>query len=110
MTETRQSPRWLPILSVAAFLAVAGLFVYGPERALSLARGVVRAEPSFRELPAAAAWSLLRMSVSYVLSLAVAWAAGYTAAVNARAARLILPLVDVGQSVPVPGFLPAARS
>ncbi len=108
MTETRQSPRWLPILSVAAFLAVAGLFVHGPERALSLARGVVRAEPSFRELPAAAAWSLLRMTASYVLSLAVAWLAGYWAAVSPRAARVILPLLDVGQSVPVLGFFPAA--
>jgi len=108
MTETRQSPRWLPILSVAAFLAIAGLFMHGPERALSLARGVVRAEPSFRELPAAAAWSLLRMSASYVLSLAVAWAAGYWAAVSPRAARVILPLLDVGQSVPVLGFFPAA--
>ncbi len=108
MTEIRQSPRWLPILSVAAFLAVAGLFMHGPERAVSLARGVVRAEPSFRELPAAAAWSLLRMTASYVLSLAVAWAAGYWAAVSPAAARFILPLLDVGQSVPVLGFFPAA--
>ena len=108
MTETRQSPRWLPILSVAAFLAVAGLFMHGPERALSLARGVVRAEPSFRELPTAAAWSLLRMTASYLLSLAVAWIAGYWAAVSPRAARVILPLLDVGQSVPVLGFFPAA--
>src|SRR5256885_183277 len=92
------------------FLAVAGLFLHGPEPALSLARGVVRAEPSFRELPAAAGWSLLRMTASYVLSLAVAWAAGYWAAVNPRAARVILPLLDVGQSVPVPGVLPAASS
>jgi NitT/TauT family transport system permease protein len=108
MTETRQSPRWLPILSVAAALAVAGLFLRGPEHALSLARGVVRAEPSFRELPAAAGWSLLRMSASYVLSLVVAWAAGYWAAMSPRAARVILPLLDVGQSVPVLGFFPAA--
>ena len=108
MTETRQNPRWLPILSVAAFLALAGLFMHGPERVLSLARGVVRAEPSFRELPAAAGWSLLRMTASYLLSLAVAWTAGYWAATSARAARIILPLLDVGQSVPVLGFFPAA--
>ena len=108
MTETRQPPRWLPILSVAAFLALAGLFLHGPQRVLSLARGVVRAEPSFRELPAAASWSLLRMTASYALSLAVAWTAGAWAAASPRAARIILPLLDVGQSVPVLGFFPAA--
>jgi len=108
MTETRQESRWLPIVTVAAVLAAAGLFIHGPERVLSLARGVVRAEPSFRELPGAAAWSLMRMTASYLLSLGVAWVAGYSAASNPRAARVILPLLDIGQSVPVLGFFPAA--
>ncbi|MBI5711398.1 MAG: ABC transporter permease subunit [Candidatus Eisenbacteria bacterium] len=107
MPELRPSPRWLPILGVAVLLALAALF-QGPERVLTLARGVVRVEPSFRDLPAAAGWSLLRMTGSYLASLLFAWGAGYAAAVSARAARVILPLLDVGQSVPVLGFFPAA--
>ena len=108
MAVDRQTPRWLPILTVAAFLVATGMFLGAPARVVHFARGVVQAEPSFRELPAAAAWSLMRMTAAYALSLAVAWVAGFWAATDARAARVILPLLDVGQSVPVLGFFPAA--
>jgi len=107
MTEPRPTPRWVPILAVAALIALASLFA-GPDRVLRLARGVIRAERGFRDLPAAALWSLLRMATSYVISLAFAWWIGYIAATRPRAARFILPLLDVGQSVPVLGFFPAA--
>jgi len=106
MPEMRQSPRWLPILTVAAVLAFATL-LEGPDRVIQIARAV-RMERSFRDLPAAAGWSLLRMSAAYVLSLVLGWTAGYAAAMNPRAARVLLPLLDVGQSVPVLGFFPAA--
>lgn len=107
MFDLRPSSRWLPVLAVAVLLALAAL-VQAPERVLELARDVVRPQPSFRELPAAAGWSLLRMTASYVASLVLAWTLGYAAAVSARGARVILPLLDVGQSVPVLGFFPAA--
>lgn len=105
MTETRPTSRGLTIAVIAGLLALATLS-QGP-RALSIAR-VVAHEPGFHELPAAAAWSLLRMTASYVLSLAFAWIVGYKAATSPRAARILLPLLDVGQSVPVLGFFPAA--
>src|SRR5689334_5537948 len=105
MAEARATSRWWPIALIACVLALATL-AEGP-RALSVARGVVR-QPGFAELPAAAGWSLLRMTASYVLSLVFAWIVGYQAATNPRAARVILPLLDVGQSVPVLGFFPAA--
>ena len=105
MSETRPQAHWLPIAIVALCLALATL-VQGP-RALQIARHVVR-EPGFGDLPAAAAWSMWRMTASYVVSLAFAWVVGYSAATNPRAARILLPLLDVGQSVPVLGFFPAA--
>jgi NitT/TauT family transport system permease protein len=107
MPFLRPSPRWLPITVVVAVLGLAAL-AHGPQQVLDLARGVVRSEPSFRELPAAAGWSLLRMTGSYVASLVFAWMTGYWAATSPAAARIILPLLDVGQSVPVLGFFPAA--
>ncbi len=107
MTEERSSPRWLPIVAVGAAIALAAMAL-GPGRALNFARGVVLSEPSFRDLPAAAGWSLLRMTASYLVSVVFAWAAGYAAATRPRAARVLLPLLDVGQSVPVLGFFPAA--
>ena len=106
MSEERTSPPWLPLLAGAALVAFLGLLL-GPERVLHVARGVARA-PQAKDLLPAAGWSMLRMSASFAASLAFAWAAGYAAATRPRAARVILPLLDVGQSVPVLGFFPAA--
>jgi len=50
----------------------------------------------------------LRMAAAYAASIAFAWAVGYPAATNPRAGRVLLPLLDIGQSVPVLGFFPAA--
>ncbi|MBI1798766.1 MAG: ABC transporter permease subunit [Candidatus Eisenbacteria bacterium] len=106
MPVNRPSSRGWTVVLVALLLAAATLF-QGP-RALQMARAVVYSEPGFADLPGAAAWSLMRMTVSYLASLAFAWLVGYQAATNPRAARVLLPLLDVGQSVPVLGFFPAA--
>jgi NitT/TauT family transport system permease protein len=57
-------------------------------------------------LPAYAGYSLLRISIAYVLSLAFTLLYGYVAAYNPRAERFMIPLLDVLQSIPVLSFLP----
>ena len=57
-------------------------------------------------LPAYAGYSLLRITMAYLLSLAFALVYGYVAASNARAERFMIPLLDVLQSIPVLSFLP----
>jgi NitT/TauT family transport system permease protein len=57
-------------------------------------------------LPAYAGYSLLRITVAYLLSLGFALLYGYVAANNARAERFMIPLLDVLQSIPVLSFLP----
>jgi NitT/TauT family transport system permease protein len=57
-------------------------------------------------LPAYAGYSLLRISIAYVLSLAFTLVYGYVAAYNPRAERFMIPLLDVLQSIPVLSFLP----
>jgi NitT/TauT family transport system permease protein len=57
-------------------------------------------------LPIYAGYSLLRISIAYVLSLAFTLVYGYIAAYNARAERFMIPLLDVLQSIPVLSFLP----
>jgi NitT/TauT family transport system permease protein len=57
-------------------------------------------------LPAYAGYSLLRITIAYLLSLAFALAYGYIAAYNLRAERFMIPLLDVLQSIPVLVFLP----
>jgi len=57
-------------------------------------------------LPAYAAYSLLRITIAYILSLAFTLVYGYVAAYNPRAERFMIPLLDVLQSIPVLSFLP----
>src|SRR5229473_8644285 len=59
-----------------------------------------------RALPGYAAYSLGRIVIAYALSLAFALGYGYAAARSARAERLLLPLLDILQSIPVLSFLP----
>src|SRR6201988_4149211 len=58
-------------------------------------------------LPAYAGYSLLRITIAYVFSLAFTLVYGYIAAYNKRAERFMIPLLDVLQSIPVLSFLPA---
>jgi len=59
-----------------------------------------------RALPLYALYSMLRISIAYFLSLAFTIAYGYTAAYHPRAERVMVPLLDVLQSIPVLSFLP----
>src|SRR5229473_3067604 len=59
-----------------------------------------------RVLPLYAAYSLVRIGAAYVLALSFALAYGFAAAKSERAARVLLPLLDILQSIPVLSFLP----
>jgi NitT/TauT family transport system permease protein len=61
---------------------------------------------SLGALPVYAGYSLLRIALSYILSLIFALTYGYIAAYNPRAERFMIPLLDVLQSIPVLSFLP----
>src|ERR1700722_13359535 len=57
-------------------------------------------------LAAYAAYSLLRITIAYVLSLAFTLVYGYVAAYNPRAERIMISLLDILQSRPVLSFFP----
>jgi NitT/TauT family transport system permease protein len=57
-------------------------------------------------LPRYAFFSLVRIATAYFLSLGFTVAYGYVAAYNPRAERLMIPLLDILQSIPVLSFLP----
>jgi NitT/TauT family transport system permease protein len=67
---------------------------------------VAHISSSPRALPLYAAYSLVRIAIAYVLSLVFALAYGFAAAKSERAARVLLPLLDILQSIPVLSFLP----
>jgi NitT/TauT family transport system permease protein len=57
-------------------------------------------------LPAYAMFSITRIAISYVISLVFSIAYGYVAAYNAKAERVMIPLLDTLQSIPLLSFLP----
>src|SRR5260221_6716700 len=59
-----------------------------------------------RALPYYALLSLGRMSAAYLLSIIFSLIYGYSAASNLAAERVLLPILDVLQSVPILSFLP----
>jgi NitT/TauT family transport system permease protein len=61
---------------------------------------------SFAALPWYALLSVGRMFVAYLLSLAFTLVYGYIAARNRTAEKILMPLLDVLQSVPILSFLP----
>jgi NitT/TauT family transport system permease protein len=60
------------------------------------------------DLPGYAVASLLRMTAAFALSLAFSLPYGYYAATRPAAGKILIPILDILQSVPVLGFFPAA--
>jgi len=104
-------PARMPSLLTDLPVVLAGLALfYG---LLSLAHywaGPVNPQPEIRLTPAAlplyALFSLARIAVAYGFSLAFTLVYAYVAAHNARAERVMIPLLDTLQSIPVLSFLP----
>ena len=67
---------------------------------------VANISSSPRALPLYAAYSLVRIAIAYILALLFALAYGFAAAKSERAAKVMLPLLDILQSIPVLSFLP----
>jgi NitT/TauT family transport system permease protein len=57
-------------------------------------------------LPVYAVFSTARMAAAYILSMVFTLVYGYIAARSRRAERIMMPLLDVLQSVPILSFLP----
>ncbi len=57
-------------------------------------------------IPGYAVRTLTRMTIAYAFSLAFALGYGISTAMSHRASHVLLPLLDIFQSVPVLGFLP----
>src|SRR5258708_3801747 len=100
-----------PILSISdmLILLVLAIVVYIGVR-LAVNSPQVLAGPAINLSPAAlpyyALLSLGRMSAAYSLSIMFSLIYGYSAASNPNVERILLPILDVLQSVPILSFLP----
>ena len=91
----------LLILGLLVFLAEASRHLLQP--LTELQRQPVSLDPA--NLPGYAARTTLRMLIAMVLSLLFTFTYATLAAKNKRAERLLVPLLDILQSVPILGFI-----
>jgi NitT/TauT family transport system permease protein len=69
-------------------------------------RSTAEIDLGISNLPLYSLYSLFRALAAYVLSFLFSIAVGYAAAKTELGERLLLPLLDIGQSIPVLGFMP----
>jgi NitT/TauT family transport system permease protein len=100
---------WAFLIDIAVFLfvfaAIFGIYAIGRSW-LGPVHARVEISQDPRVLPLYALYSLFRISVAYALSLVFALAYGYVAASSRRAEMILVPLLDILQSIPVLSFLP----
>src|SRR5438445_13651102 len=96
---------WFDVLLLAGCVgAIFGLLsLAGEWRTL---RPAVHIDLSPRALPLYVFYSLCRGLLAYVLSLLFTLCYGYWAAKDPIAERVLIPLLDILQSIPVLGFMP----
>lgn len=102
------SSRRFGVGDLVVLLAVAGVLYLGVR--LAFAAPDVVEGPEINLSPAMLPWyaarSVGRMTAAYLLSFLFTIVYGYIAAYNRRAERVLMPLLDVLQSVPILSFLP----
>jgi NitT/TauT family transport system permease protein len=103
---TRLFSRW----DVLALLLIVGLLIFLGEASRHLFEPLAelqRQPPSLdpRHLPEYAARTTLRMLIAMVLSLIFTFTYATLAAKSRRAERVLVPLLDILQSVPILGFI-----
>ena len=100
---------WAFLIDIAVFLfvfaAIYGVYAIG-RTWLGPVPPQVEISQSPRALPLYALYSLVRIGIAYALSLAFALAYGYVAARSRAAEVVLVPLLDILQSIPVLSFLP----
>jgi NitT/TauT family transport system permease protein len=88
--------------ALALFFAIVSTGVYWFQKPIP----VVPISNSIGALPLYAFYSMVRMAIAYVLSLAFAVSYGYIAAYNSRVEPWMVAVLDILQSIPVLSFLP----
>jgi NitT/TauT family transport system permease protein len=97
----------IDVLVALALLAMITLIVIAASRWTTPLNPPVYIDLAPGALPVYAGYSLLRMVLAYLLSLIFTLVYGHIAATNRRAATVMVPLLDILQSIPILSFLPA---
>jgi NitT/TauT family transport system permease protein len=105
-----QFPRKVRIADIIVVAALVGLVYWLATISRewgAKSQAVVQIHTEFKYLPLYTVYSLTRGLVAYLISLGFTIAYGYVMAHSRRAEQIMLPLLDILQSIPVLSFLPA---
>ena len=97
----------IDLLLILIFLAAITFLVIAASRWTAPLTPTVTIDLSPTSLPMYAGYSLLRMILGYLLSLVFTLIYGHIAATNLRAETVMVPILDILQSIPILSFLPA---
>ena len=105
----RHTPRrfgFIDLIIFLAFIAIVTFLVAAAARWSAPLTPQVAISFSPTVLPLYAGYSLLRMMLGYLLSLIFTLVYGHIAATNRRAEAVMVPILDILQSIPILSFLP----
>lgn len=106
-TSIRRTGLSLPdILAFGFLIAIFACFIYVANHWAAPLTTLEPVDLSLKSLPKATFLSLTRILISYFVCLISSLFVGYWAAHSKVAETLLIPMIDIGQSVPVLGFLP----
>lgn len=106
-TRSPEGPSgYADVIVGAAVLALISLVVALATRHPGPSQAPASIALSYAKLPLYAMYSWLRMAAAYLLSLVFATVYAYYAAYSRRAERVLIPLLDILQSIPILSFLP----
>ncbi|GAC1428898.1 MAG: ABC transporter permease subunit [Ktedonobacteraceae bacterium] len=105
--KTPRSFGGVDVIVALTVLALVTLIVLAASRWSAPLAPVVNISLSPLMLPIYAGYSLLRMLLAYILSLLFTLLYGHIAATRPRAESVMVPLLDILQSIPILSFLPA---
>jgi NitT/TauT family transport system permease protein len=97
---------WVDLLLIIGLAGLLFTFIDLGREWTGVHRPSITIDLSPRALPRYTIFSLFRGLLAYVLSLTFTLVYGYWAAKDRIAGRLLLPLLDILQSIPVLGFMP----
>ena len=105
-SEVTPTPRWIDAILLLAIAALGyGVMRAAAEWRAPLSTGMT-IDLSLARLPYYAALSTLRMAIAYVVSLVFSLVYARVAAGSRGAERIMLPLLDILQSIPILSFMP----
>jgi NitT/TauT family transport system permease protein len=105
-TDATPTPRWIDAILLLGVAAIGyGVMRAAAEWRAPLGMGMT-IDLSLARLPYYAGLSTLRMAIAYVLSLLFSLGYARVAAGSRGAERIMLPLLDILQSIPILSFMP----